>query len=167
MILRRAAAVAITALALLPAGCHARYRMLDAVVSQSGELPCFSIPRSGWRATELEVAALVVTEVTRDGAVISHPWDMGSSRPLRDVTVSSRSCLVYGAIPGESAIPLRRGARYSLFLNAFTSDGANRRYSAYFCLGAGEDGKSMVHQVAWDEHEHRRRWDVCGITPDK
>lgn len=167
MILPRIATAVITALALLPAGCHARYRMLDAVVSQSGELPCFSVPRSGWRATKLEVAALVVTEVTREGSVISSPWDLGSSTPLRDVTVSPHSCLIYGAAPGERAAPLRPGTRYSLFLNAFAPDGANRRYRAYFCLGRGEDGKNVVYQVAWDEHEHRRRWDVCGLTPDK
>lgn len=163
MILPRVVAATIVVLALLPTGCHARQRMLDAVVKQSGDLPCFSVPRFGWRATELEVTALVVTEVTREGAVISQPWGVGLSTPLREVTVSSRSCLVYGAVPGEHAAPLRRGARYSLFLNTFTPDGVNRRYRAYFCLGADEDRDKVVRQVKWDQHAHKRRWDVCGL----
>lgn len=150
-------------LALAPTGCHARQRMLEAVVTQSGDLPCFSVERSGTRVTELEVAAFEVTELAPDGAVISQPWTAGLAEPMRNVTVSSDSCVIYGSVSNEQATPLRVGARYSLFINAFAPDGSNRRYQGYFCVGVDEAGDTVVRQVKWDTDTHARRWDVCGV----
>lgn len=162
MSLSRIAALGFAVCALAPSGCHARQRMLEAVVTQSGDLPCFSVERSGTRVAELEVAAFEVTELTRGGAVISQPWTAGLAKPMQNVTVSSDSCVIYGSVSTEQATPLRAGARYSLFINAFAPDGTNRRYQGYFCVGVDEAGDKVVHQVKWDTDTRARRWDVCG-----
>ena len=158
----------IGAIVLLAAsGCPAHQKMLDGIVGQSGDLPCFTVPIEGIEGFgTLRVAAIEVSEITEKGAVVSIPWSVGMKGTMPATVLAPSKCIAYGAIGGQSvAAPLMEGKRYALFINGHVgplNQGQNRRYSGYFCVIKSGIEEQLVRQVKWDRRARVWDWGVCG-----
>lgn len=152
-------------------GCPAGPRMLDAVVRQSGDVPCFSVSRQDIRRDEfLKVGAIYVTEIGAMGEVLSTPWHAGFVIPGRKLMISESVCVRYGnpgvEHQGQAPAQLEAGRRYDVFINAAVKRGArwdNRRYDAKFCLTQDARGRVAVRQVHWNKKSAEWGWYVCGF----
>ncbi|GAB2627511.1 hypothetical protein GCM10027191_25450 [Novilysobacter erysipheiresistens] len=157
-------------LALAAGGCDAKQRMLDAVVRQSGQLPCFSVPTESLRdKDELTVAGIQVSELDEREQVRGTTWtgDFTLSEP--PTLLSPETCIPYGTLESGRTvgplIPIEPGRHYTVFINAHVRRGEewqNRSYSGYFCVAKDAMQRHLVREVQWDKALGRRRWDGCG-----
>lgn len=103
-------------------------------------------------------------------------WSMGFFEG-KPVYLSPDACIVYGDSDPRfdadaPALPLSTGVVYSYEFNSHiphptAGTWIPRVYEGYFCLTRDSHGKTIVHDIRWDEDTQKRHWDVCELAPDQ
>lgn len=143
-----------------------------AVVTRSGDRPCFGVESDGGTAPS-RLYSLSITEVKpeRGGDWRSLPeelWGFDMAPPGLRLEGPAGACVRYADLPPKANArseprPLQPGRTYRVEMSARPQDGREptRSYEIDFCLKAGAGGTTEVRSVAWDEAARRWRDEVC------
>lgn len=155
----------LAAFVLSPIGCAARSRIASAVVSERNGQPCFAPSEPAALRT---LQAVMVSDMSTVPAATIWEVTIDAARKAE----LAAGCVTYGQQfmtplkTDESALPLRPGRVYKVFLNAPGADSRDPTYgyAAEFCLiEQPGTAKAGIHQIAWDKKLGRWAYEVCGI----
>lgn len=157
--------------AMLLLACTACHSELgEAVITMSGDQPCFSV--SSDRSTRAGIALYGVT-VTTHTPNVSAPetvhWKFSIEPAGKSIPFSSRECIRYGSVPKTGVQsdfkPLEPYTIYFVYIEAKPPKSPVFSYDGLFCLKPGPNGKMALQVVSTDNSLGESRYDVCRKPP--
>lgn len=147
--------------------CGATSRMGDAVVSNSGGVPCFTIPKNSETRQGIPLDGLIVSELTSsdESTYPNELWQFSIEPPGSSITMRPEKCILYGALPKlakqNSLTPLKPFQVYAVFLHAVPKGTSLRGYKADFCVFPEKNGQTSVKVIPWNDVEKKWQYEVC------
>jgi hypothetical protein len=149
------------------AGCAARSRMGEVVVTQSGSEPCFGLENTAaTRQGEHRLWSIAVYQ--RSGDKPQPVWVFTLAPQNQALFMAPPVCVLYGQAPAQAAvstapIALETGIVYSVSVGARGTDASDptRSYSGEFCLLRKAGQPSTVYQIQWDAKAEKWQRNIC------
>jgi len=147
--------------------------MGTALVTQSGDQPCFGVPGEGsTREAPPRLYSLSITpaQAARSDwrALPEELWGFNVAPPGLRLEGVPPACIRYGELPAAAQArvapsPLEPGRMYHVEMSARPADGRERTraYKVDFCLVPMTNGAPELRVVTWDEDARRWRDEVC------
>jgi hypothetical protein len=138
----------------------------SARLTQVNEKPCFSVEDTAENRRHPPLLRdIAVYDIGQKPA--KEVWGFGIPRALQPV-LQPGTCIQYGQLPSgaEETSPsaqLEFGIVYDAAINAVAEPPTTpiHIYTVKFCLIKNAAGRTLVHEIQWDEKQDRWRYDVC------